>query len=280
MRSGDAGRSLRPGATKVGRDGFYGNSIRRAAGERNYRGIHKVRDGGGLSGFGYVLMAMTVLGVIAATGLVLWAATLPPAQASGESALGAPSLSPLVGPTGEQGSPGPSVTAPVTPTPTRSRSTTSPEAIRPTSDPGATTPRPAESRGAPPTSPTAQPFPQIVIQAEDPRNELLGAQVVRCGTCDGGYRVRYIGDGNHLVMHAQVPVAGPRTMGVVYESDGPRTLMVSVNGGPPQVRQVTGGSWETPALVTFQIVLPSGSVDIRFYSDAGPGADVDKVIIQ
>ncbi|MFI6762672.1 hypothetical protein ACIBF5_26410 [Micromonospora sp. NPDC050417] len=290
MHLEDAERSLRPGAAKVGRGGFYGKSIRRAAAEKTYRGVHKVRDGEGLSGFGYFMMVLTVLGVVAATGLVLWAASLPSRQVSHESPLAVPGLTglaPLMEPIAEEGSSVPSgtvsatPTATLTPSPTRSRATNSPEPVRPTPEPGAATPRPGVAADAVQASPTPQPFPQIVIQAEDSRNELVGSQVVKCGTCDGGYRVRYVGLGNYLVMHAQVPAAGVRTMGVVYESDGPpRTLKVSVNGGPPQARQVSGSGWETPALMTFQIALPAGAVEIMLYSDAEPGVDVDKVIIQ
>ncbi|MEU4555485.1 hypothetical protein [Micromonospora violae] len=139
---------------------------------------------------------------------------------------------------------------------------------------------PAQPTSTHPAQP--QPFTPIVIQAEDPRNDLRGgAQVVACGQCDAGARVRYIGGPNQLVVRATMPVAGLRTVTVTYESDGRRSLLISVNNAAPRVCWVNGGGdWETPATFSFSTYLPAGPVELTFYQEGDPAPDVDSIAIR
>jgi len=136
---------------------------------------------------------------------------------------------------------------------------------------------PTSASATPSRSP--RPFAPVSVQAEDPRNTLVGgAQVVDCPTCDGGARVRYVGAENKLVVIATVPVAGPRTITVVYECDGTRTVRVTVNGGNPIVTDVTGTSWTEPRTVQLTTPVAAGEARIMF-SNSGPAPDIDKVTL-
>jgi hypothetical protein len=127
------------------------------------------------------------------------------------------------------------------------------------------------------TPSAAQPFTPISVEAEAAGNQLNGAKIASCVTCDGGARVQYVDDVNQLEVYVTLPEAGTRTVAVRYESDGDRTMAVRINDGPTTVHPVTGsGGWETPATVTFEAYLPAGRVAIRF---AGHSPDIDRVIL-
>jgi hypothetical protein len=140
---------------------------------------------------------------------------------------------------------------------------------------------PTASAGAPAASKSAPtPFTPISVQAQDPGNILTGgAAVVACATCDGGYRVRYICLGCQLVIRTTIPVSGLRTLTVVYETDGPRELKISINGAPPLIRTVLGTDWATPETFDFTAVLPAGTLLLTFYNDESPAPDINKVVI-
>src|SRR5262249_6625146 len=83
----------------------------------------------------------------------------------------------------------------------------------------------------PTPSPAAASFARTTVHAADPATVLVGARVIGCRTCDGGRRVGYIGGPNVLLIRVTgVAVPGDRTLVVTYESDGPRTLKIAVNG--------------------------------------------------
>ncbi|WP_432990780.1 hypothetical protein [Dactylosporangium sp. CA-233914] len=136
---------------------------------------------------------------------------------------------------------------------------------------------------AAPTRTTAPPppaFAPISVQTEDPGNTLFGgAGVVDCATCDGGARVRYIIGVNRVVVRATANVAGTRTVTVVYETDVPRLLKVSINDGLPYVTTVDGTSWEAPRRLTFTATIPAGEVNVALFNEEGAAPDVDKVTI-
>lgn len=123
-------------------------------------------------------------------------------------------------------------------------------------------------------------FTPIVVEAEDPGNELTGgAAVTACGTCHGGQRVRYLCFTCTLTVRAVLPVAGARTVTVGYEVDGPRSVKVRVNGGPAKTWQVTGPEWSVPRSFAFTVELPAGEVRLTFSNDETPAPDIDVVTI-
>jgi hypothetical protein len=123
-------------------------------------------------------------------------------------------------------------------------------------------------------------FSPLSIQAEDPGNLRSGnVKVIDCVPCDGGQRVAYLGGANQLTIRVTLSAGGTRTVTVVYETDGPRTLKVNVNGLPQVDREVTGSGWETPKTLQFSVTLPAGKASLTFYNDEAPAPDVDKVVI-
>jgi hypothetical protein len=123
-------------------------------------------------------------------------------------------------------------------------------------------------------------FSPLSIQAEDPGNLRSGnVKVIDCVPCDGGQRVAYLGGANQLTIRVTLSAGGTRTVTVVYETDGPRTLKVNVNGLPQVDREVTGSGWETPTTLQFSVTLPAGKASLTFYNDEAPAPDVDKVVI-
>ena len=134
--------------------------------------------------------------------------------------------------------------------------------------------RPAES-----VSPAAR-FAPITVEAEDPHNILSGgAAATSCSTCRGGRRVRYLCDTCQVVVRTEVPVAGRRTVTVVYEADGDRKLKVRVNGGPARTWPVAGSDWTTPHSFRFTADLPAGPLRLTLFNDESPAPDVDQVAI-
>jgi hypothetical protein len=123
-------------------------------------------------------------------------------------------------------------------------------------------------------------FATISLQASDPGNIRKGAHVFTCATCDGGDRVGYLGGANYLIIPVRgVPAAGTRTLTVVYENDGRRTLMISVNGITVSTLSLTGGSWHVPATTTLPVFLPAGASMIKFFNDSGPAPDINRIVI-
>jgi hypothetical protein len=122
----------------------------------------------------------------------------------------------------------------------------------------------------------------VTIQAEDPGNLILSpAAIIACETCHGGSRVRYIGgpSGGQVVIRATLAAAGSTRVTVVYESDGLRTFKISINGGPPLVRNVSGPDWTTPRTFGFDATLPAGTALLTFYNDEAPAPDLDKIVL-
>ena len=121
------------------------------------------------------------------------------------------------------------------------------------------------------------PFPAVTVQAEAPENQLSGgAEPVACAGCSGGARVRSLG---RLDMHLRVPASGTRTVTLVYEVSGSRTLDISVDGHAPLVTSLTGTGWESPSTTTFTVSIPAGEVSLGFYNPDGGSPDIDAVTV-
>lgn len=139
---------------------------------------------------------------------------------------------------------------------------------------------PPNESGAPRPTATATTFTPITVEAEARGNILSGsAQVAACSSCLGGGRVRYIFGASQLTIAVQVPVAGQRGIFVVYETDGPRTIMVNIDGLPTFDQVVTGPGWTTPETFKFTARVPAGAVYFTFYND-GPAPDIDRLTIR
>jgi hypothetical protein len=131
----------------------------------------------------------------------------------------------------------------------------------PAPDPGSAALFPAA-----PSSPVATASPAtfaISRHAADGANLRNGARIIDCPSCDGGRRVGYIGGPNTLAIRvAGVPSAGERTLLVVYETQDPRTLKIAVGDGPVH---------------TMSVFVPAGVSWIRFFNDAGPAPDINRI---
>ena len=151
-----------------------------------------------------------------------------------------------------------------------------------TSDPSSAVAPAAKGTIAPTTSGPSAVVTPVTMEAEDPGNLLSPpAAIVACDTCDGGFRVRYLGGvtGGQVVVRATLPAAGLTRVTVVYESLGFRVFKISINGAPPLLRNVSGPDWTTPSTFSFDATLPAGTVLLRFYNDESPAPDLDKVIL-
>ncbi len=181
------------------------------------------------------------------------------------------------------GSASPSTTPSSTPlTPSTSAGTATPSAgTATTSATITTTTLPSPATTTPSTAaPTSAAFVPLTIDATDPRNRASGTEATLCPACVSGSRVKYLGQGHTLVVPVtDVPVAGLRTMTIVYTCDGTRPLQVSVAGGVPVSLSLSGIGWETPMRVTIPIDLPAGDSDIAFFG-ADPAPDLDRIIIE
>ena len=139
------------------------------------------------------------------------------------------------------------------------------------------------SASAPPPTRTALPaatFRPVRIDAADPANRSSGVAVTDCPICASGRRVQYLGQGHWLIVTVRVPGAGRRTLTIVYETAGARTLQVAVNGDPPLSLTLPGaGSWTSPARVSVPVQLPAGATEIKFYNDAEAAPDLDQILV-
>jgi hypothetical protein len=150
----------------------------------------------------------------------------------------------------------------------------------PPAPPASSSPTAVPSSASSAASPPPARFIPITVEAEDPRTVLTGgAAPTDCDTCHGGGRVRYICATCRVTVRATLPVAGRRTVTVVYEVDGPRLLKVSVNDGPATDHRVTGPDWATPRTLRFTADLPAGPLRIALFNDESPAPDVDAVVI-
>ncbi len=199
-------------------------------------------------------------------GTLLPVPASPAASASGSAA--APSA---LGPSASA----PSALSSASPYSLRAQGTPSSRAATTPSKAG---PAPATTKPAAAPAPTTRGpavFRPVTVQAEAATLS-GGAVAVDCATCDGGARVRYLG---RVGVTVPVPVAGPRTVTVVYEADGVRSLAVTINGTRATVVTTSGSGWTVPRTVTFTVAFPAGTVNVGFEQGDGNGPDVDRISI-
>ncbi|MFB9446662.1 hypothetical protein Dvina_23350 [Dactylosporangium vinaceum] len=153
-------------------------------------------------------------------------------------------------------------------------------AVLPSASPMPYTAPSAVPSAASPAAPIHPTFPKLVVAAADPGNERHGVETTACPTCASGSRVQYVGQGHALVVPITSPVAGRRTLTIVYESNGPRPLHVIVGDQPTVQLSLPGkGSWTEPARVELPIDLPAGDTVIRLFHPDRPAPDLDQLII-
>lgn len=150
--------------------------------------------------------------------------------------------------------------------------------VTPVRTPSAATVTPSAVTFTPSATPAA--FTPIAAEAESASSTLTGgAARTGCAACHGGGRVRYVCYSCRVTVRATVPVSGRRTLTIVYESDGPRSLKVSVNGGVPRTYPVTGPGWTSPRTFHFTADLPTGPLRVALYNDESSAPDIDAVLI-
>ena len=208
--------------------------------------------------------------------------TRPPLPGAPPTA-GAVAAPPATTTAGQGAQAGPTATASATP------AATTPPPPTPAPSP---TPRPAAPRTSPTiagrgaastptrTTPPPRAFVPLRIEAEAPTNVVAGgAAPVSCASCSGGTRIGYIGATASLVVIADLPTSGQRTIRVTYETDGPREIRIKANGVPVETRWLDGDGWESPRSFTFTTTLPAGVLQLTFYNDQSPSPDIDQVTI-
>jgi hypothetical protein len=121
------------------------------------------------------------------------------------------------------------------------------------------------------------------VQAEATGNTLSGAAVrAVCGTCSGGSKVRFLGNGAanfETIDNVVASTTGSHTLTITYELDGSRTFDVSVNGAATIPVPVTGTSWSTPATVNVTITLNAGTNTVKLFNNTAYAPDLDAVAI-
>lgn len=125
------------------------------------------------------------------------------------------------------------------------------------------------------------PFARTTVEAEDEGNEVsAGAGRADCAGCHGGGRVRYLGGAARLTVRVPVDLSGMRTITVIYETDGWRTLKIDLNGTLVLERELGGAGWEVPREFRFTAVMEAGTAVLTFYNDESPAPDIDAITVE
>lgn len=129
--------------------------------------------------------------------------------------------------------------------------------------------------GAPPSSPST---------AYEAASAILGgnASIGDCPLCAGGEKVGNLGLGtqNTATFNAvYAPRAGEYLMQVDSMTIGLRSYLFTVNGGPYQTLNCSGGSFLVPASTTVPVRLEKGMNSIQFGSPVSYPPDLDQIII-
>lgn len=112
---------------------------------------------------------------------------------------------------------------------------------------------------------------------------LSGAAVIAaCSACSGGEKVGGLALGwNNSVTFNNVVVSrtGIYQMQIDSLTQGPRSLIYQVNGGPLQTLNVGGGSFFLPSSTTVSVALNKGVNSIKFGSPTSYPPDMDRIVI-
>jgi alpha-galactosidase len=108
------------------------------------------------------------------------------------------------------------------------------------------------------------------------------AVIAACPACSGGEKVGGLALGlNNNVTFNNVVVRrdGVYQMRIDSMTQGPRSLIYSVNGGPLRTLNVGGGSFFLPSSTTVSVGLHSGTNSIEFGSPTSYPPDMDRIVI-
>jgi alpha-galactosidase len=108
------------------------------------------------------------------------------------------------------------------------------------------------------------------------------AVIAACPACSGGEKVGGLGIGpNNNVTFNNVVVRrdGVYQMQIDSMTQGPRSLIYSVNGGPLRTLNVGGGSFFLPSSTTVSVGLHAGVNSIQFGSPTSYPPDMDRIVI-
>lgn len=127
----------------------------------------------------------------------------------------------------------------------------------------------------------AAPAPSTSYEAE---SAVLGgsASIADCAPCSGGEKVGNLGLGaNNTVTFNNVYVrrAGVYLMQVDSMTQGLRSYLYTVNGGPFQTLNSGGGSFLIPSSTTIPVKLEKGMNSIQFGSPVSYPPDLDRIVI-
>jgi len=108
------------------------------------------------------------------------------------------------------------------------------------------------------------------------------AVIAACSACSGGEKVGGLAVGwNNAVTFNNVAVnrTGVYQMQIDSLTQGPRSLIYQVNGGPLQTLNVGGGSFFLPSSTTVSVALNKGINSIKFGSPTSYPPDMDRIVI-
>jgi alpha-galactosidase len=108
------------------------------------------------------------------------------------------------------------------------------------------------------------------------------AVIAACPACSGGEKVGGLGLGlNNNVTFNNVIVSrdGVYQMQIDSMTQGPRSLIYSVNSGPRRTLNVGGGSFFLPSSTTVWVDLHAGVNNIQFGSPTSYPPDMDRIVI-
>lgn len=108
------------------------------------------------------------------------------------------------------------------------------------------------------------------------------AVIANCPACSGGEKVGGLAVGaNNTVTFNNVEVRrkGVYQMQIDSLTQGPRSLIYSVNGGPLTTLNVGGGSFFLPSSTTVSVPLNAGLNSIQFGSPTSYPPDMDRIVI-
>ncbi len=127
----------------------------------------------------------------------------------------------------------------------------------------------------------ARPSPSASYEAESAT--LNGTAVIAsCVHCSGGAKVGGLSLGaNNTVTfnNVQVPKDGVYLMQVDSMTEGLRSFLYSVNGGPFQTLNSGGGSFFLPSSTTVPVRLQAGVNSIQFGNPTSYAPDLDRIVI-
>jgi len=118
---------------------------------------------------------------------------------------------------------------------------------------------------------------------EAERATLNGTAVIAaCTACSGGEKVGglALGANNNVTFNnVSVRQSGVYQMQIDSTTEGPRSLIYQVNGGPLDTLNVGGGSFFIPSSTTVSVALHAGTNSIRFGSPTSYPPDMDRIVI-